>query len=228
MYANEQPRQSKRSMLASLHEAPVQARLVARNTLDYMLPDGTRKIMLHHTNILTFHPQGGFTIDTGGWGTVTTRARLNEFLPDHWRVSTQKGVMCLNDTPFRQTVTSTGATHEAVVSDIAPNDGIMITKQIDAYMKEWRKRGLPTAEESGGDPWILSNDPKVSEGVMLDWVESKYVFRRMYGLALKYAGVPDQGNAYYHRIVDSRDGKLDRIDYSRIRRYIRACLGLAA
>lgn len=227
MYANEQPRQSKRSMLASLHETPVQARLAARNTLDYTLSDGTRKIMLHHTNILTFHPQGGFTIDTGGWGTVTTRARLNEFLPGHWRVSTQKGVMCLNDTPFRQTVTYTGATHETVVSDIAPNDGVMITKQIDAYMKEWRKRGLPTVEESGGDPWVFGS-LKVSENVMIDWVQSKYVHRLLYGLALKYAGVQDQGNALYHHMTDRCGGKLDRLDYSRIRRYIRACLGLAA
>lgn len=232
MYVHKQPRQSKRSMLAQLHEQPAQARLAARNTLDYTLPNGDRVIRLHQTDILTIYDPGSrglllsrFRIFTNGWNTVTTRARLNEFLPAGFQVYTRKGVMCLNGTPFRQEVEV--MMNGTIRSDIAAGDETVLAKKIDAYMREWRKKGLPTVEESGGDPWVISQ-PKVSHGVMLDWIESKYVFRLMYGLALEYAGVPDTGIGYYHHWADQRDGKLERIDYSRIRRYIRACLGLAA
>lgn len=38
-------------------------------------------IRLHSTDILAFKPDGTATVNTGGWRTVTTKARLNEYLP---------------------------------------------------------------------------------------------------------------------------------------------------
>lgn len=48
---------------------------------------GGYSIILHRTPIVTYHPDGGITLRTGGFETVTTKARMNEVLPQYVRVS---------------------------------------------------------------------------------------------------------------------------------------------
>jgi hypothetical protein len=38
-------------------------------------------IRLHATDILTFNPDGSIVANTGGWKTLTTKDRFNQFLP---------------------------------------------------------------------------------------------------------------------------------------------------
>lgn len=226
---------SKRDMIAALHGAPsLKASLPMRNTLDYIGADGLRRIRLHQTDILTFKKRGGFVIDTGGWNTHTTRNRLNAFLPAGYRVGTSRGRLYLfgrcagpdimpGSREFRQRIKVTAkGIAKPDVSGVAAD---RLTKQIDAYMTAWRKRGLPKAEESGGDPWVFGS-PKVDEHVMLDWIKSRYVHRRLYSLVLEYAGVRPEGIAIRLHMADTRG--MDKRDFGRIRRYIRACVGLAA
>ncbi len=49
-------------------------------------------IKLHNTNIMTFYREGNIKLNSGGWRTVTTSQRINQFLPGHIRVSSDKGV----------------------------------------------------------------------------------------------------------------------------------------
>lgn len=44
-------------------------------------------IILHSTPIVTYHENGTVTLNTGGYRTVTTKARMNEVLPQFIRVS---------------------------------------------------------------------------------------------------------------------------------------------
>jgi hypothetical protein len=46
-------------------------------------------VRLHDTDIVVYHPDGSITLDTGGWFTVTTKARMCEFSP--FSVSSTKG-----------------------------------------------------------------------------------------------------------------------------------------
>lgn len=227
MFANTQIRRSKSTMIAALHAAlratPVLAKLAARNTLDYTDATGTRRIRLHDTDILTFPPGGGFVIDTGGWGTVTTRARLREFLPPGFSVYCAKGRLHLNGIPFLSRVTV--GPDGAIKTDLPPAADDKLVKSINAYMAAWRKRGLPTAADSGGDPWILTAG-KVDRSIMADWIKSRYVFRKLYAMALQYAGITDYGVTMYLRSAD-HDG-LDKTALRRIRRYVRACMGMVA
>lgn len=48
-------------------------------------------ILYHNTYILSFHPNGDITVDIGRWFTVTTKQRLNQFLPAPYRVWSLKG-----------------------------------------------------------------------------------------------------------------------------------------
>ena len=44
-------------------------------------------VRLHETDVVTFHMDGSVTLDSGGWLTVTTKARMNEFIGDRARIA---------------------------------------------------------------------------------------------------------------------------------------------
>lgn len=229
---HEQPRLSKSAMLDRVPDgkiAIVKSSLPPRNTLDYTYRDGERRIRLHATDILIFHRNGGFTIDTGGWNTLTTRDRLNSFLPSPWCVFTEKGRAHLRNrethvsTPFLQTISVNAK--GIVKPDMKPEADVKLQKQIDAYMGIFKKKGLPTVEQSGGDPWIFTTG-KVEKSVMLDWLKSRYVHRRLYVMALQYTKLTETG--IYFRLQNADKRGLDACALRQIRRYIRACIGLAA
>lgn len=54
---------------------------VANNTVEYVRPDGSTVIRLHHTDIVQKHPDGTFTLNSGGWRTSTTKDRINSYSP---------------------------------------------------------------------------------------------------------------------------------------------------
>lgn len=43
--------------------------------------DGGIGVRLHSTDVVVIHEDGTYTLDSGGWQTVTTKARINEFSP---------------------------------------------------------------------------------------------------------------------------------------------------
>ncbi len=40
---------------------------------------GSIAVKLHQTDVVTFYPCGSVKLDSGGWRTVTTKARINEY-----------------------------------------------------------------------------------------------------------------------------------------------------
>lgn len=220
------PRKSKSQMVAALpgHTA---ARLVANNTLEWFGADGARRIRLHETDVLTFHPNGALTIDTGGWNTHTTRARLREFLPRGFNVWTHRGELTLShpkgETRFRESCYI--GPRGAVKPDMTPRALDSDRRLLDAFMRHVRKTGLPSIEESGGDPWVFSPG-QVTPDVMRDWLESRYFTRRFCQLALAHAGLTETGQWLFMHDADQRGGKLDATTLRRIRRYARKCLGM--
>jgi len=198
----------------------------ANNTIEHRNAAGARVIRLHNTDILTFPPRGGFAINTGGFNTRTTRDRLNAFLPAGYRVHTEKGILHLSSpgarpvVPFLETIVV--GPRGGVTADCDPR---AVRKLVDSYMREWKRRGLPAAEESGGDPWVFSPD-QVTPDVMRDWCRGGYVHRRLFVLAHESAGVTPAGVGYYLHQVDHAGGTLDNFHIQRIRRYVRRTLGL--
>jgi hypothetical protein len=69
----------------------VSAKIIGNNTIEYVNQASERIIRLHHTDILTFRVNGDIALNTGGWKTVTTKARINEFLPSIYWLQTSKG-----------------------------------------------------------------------------------------------------------------------------------------
>ena len=56
-------------------------RKLANNTYLYERMGTDYAIRLHSTDIITLHADGTYTLNTGGWDTVTTKARLNDLGP---------------------------------------------------------------------------------------------------------------------------------------------------
>ena len=65
-------------------------RKLANNTYLWEGTDGEYHVQLHSTVIILIHPDNTFTLNTGGWDTVTTKQRINQWSPA--RVYSQGGV----------------------------------------------------------------------------------------------------------------------------------------
>jgi hypothetical protein len=68
-----------------------ESRKLQNNTYAKRGYSGQIAIQLHATDILTFHSDGQIGMNTGGWDTVTTRRRMNDYIPGPWRVGGHRG-----------------------------------------------------------------------------------------------------------------------------------------
>lgn len=68
------------------------SRKVNHHTYAERNQDGSIGIRFHKTQVVVFFPDGRVTLHTGGWRTVTTKARINEFAPDGISVGQVKRV----------------------------------------------------------------------------------------------------------------------------------------
>ena len=68
-----------------------ESKIVYNNTVEYYRPNGVRVIRLHRTDILEFPVKGGVILNSGGWRTVTTKSRMNEFQQEV-QVMQEKGI----------------------------------------------------------------------------------------------------------------------------------------
>jgi len=77
----ESVRLTKREMVAGLQEEYVSAEKVMNNTLEWKRPDGTLVVRHHSSDILEIGPDGSIIITLDGYSTVTTKQRVNRYLP---------------------------------------------------------------------------------------------------------------------------------------------------
>jgi len=89
---------------------------VANNTYLKRYDDGTIAVRLHQTDIIQYKPNGTIILNSGGWKTVTTKARMNEFLPNPYGILQEKGVWYVQITP------------DGWSKDLIYNDGMKLTK----------------------------------------------------------------------------------------------------
>jgi hypothetical protein len=68
-----------------------QGKKIANNTTLRRKNDGSIAVRLHETDIITFTKGGKTTLDTGGWASVTTKERMNRYMPGNARIAQKKG-----------------------------------------------------------------------------------------------------------------------------------------
>lgn len=77
-----------------------QSRKLENNTYLQRSDGNTIAVRLHSTDILTFHADGRIEVSTGGWNTITTRYRLNRYLPRPWHVYAERLSTILSKRPW--------------------------------------------------------------------------------------------------------------------------------
>ena len=235
-----QPRKSKRGMLAAIESPVVKSRMIARNTIEYETGIGDVVTRLHDTDIVRKRPEGTVYLDTGGWNTKTTRARINEALPRGISVHTHKGSMYIsgvNGKSHEFTQTARIGPRGGVTTDIQSGEAASydsVRALVDRYIVRLKRDGIPT--ESGGDPWIIpeSSSGKYPTDIMLAWLndpdtKEPYIFLNFIYTALKWSGQSDFGVEWaIQRFNENSDNYSRRVLCGTVRRYIRACLGYAS
>ncbi len=70
------------------------SRKLGNNTYLIRKANGDIAVRLHNTDVVTYHPNHDITFDSGGYRTMTTKARINEFAPvilsqknGHWSIT---------------------------------------------------------------------------------------------------------------------------------------------
>ena len=248
--AQGQQRRSKRQMLAEFVAEPgnpiIESKMIARNTMRVKTESGQESVSLHDTTVYLRLPDGTVKLDTGGWNTLTTRARMNDALAGSGRsVFTSKGKIFLKTgaqdfSPFvngafefaqRCTIMPDGK----VISDIAQQQGRSydsVRKLVDRYINALKRFGVPTSP--GGDPFVWP-DPETGkyapEEVLL-WLDDPdthepYIFATFIYNAFKFGGFSDSNIAYWITEFNRSDRSRQTVVCRRVRRYIRACLGYA-
>jgi hypothetical protein len=57
------------------------SRKVGNNTYLERINSETVAVRLHRTHVVTIHADGSYTLNSGGWRTVTTKSRINDYAP---------------------------------------------------------------------------------------------------------------------------------------------------
>lgn len=95
-------------------------------------------IWLYETDILTFKPDGTIILDSGGWKTNTTKARLNDYLPKEFFVYQKNSAWYLFQAPSYDYIFEDGLTihPDGTITGCGDaNSYVQLKKQVDKYVK---------------------------------------------------------------------------------------------
>lgn len=143
-------------------------RKLERNTYLEPVDADTVAVRLHSTNLILIHSDGRYTLNTGGWRTVTTKARINAYSPA--RLYSASNIWYVGDVVYADGIVVNGA---GVV--LSGGRGVKkeesskrrLDKMVREYIKGYaasvaaaRKLEAP----SGGDCWLcLMGDRDTSD-----------------------------------------------------------------
>ena len=211
------------------------SRKLANNT--YLVRRGGKiAVQLHATDVVTFHPDGAFTLTTGGYDTMTTRDRLNNYSPA--QVYRLKGdtFASVNGKSYRFHDGITfgprgGCRNPLSERKVSKQDSAKaaMNKRIEQYIDGWIET-LVTGQmplPSGGDCWYCAMFPETKGGEtfhLTDHMEEGYFVPSLLLKALTAKGYPNLGVAvqFICGIAPTETG-LDgsRADLTEIRKVLR-------
>jgi hypothetical protein len=156
-------------------------RKVANNTYLYPANDGIA-VRLHATDVVVIHPDNTYTLNSGGWRTVTTKARINEFSPA--RVSSHNGIWYAGEYPFVDGI-RVDANGIAINADKESGKierykrrlDKMVSTYINGFAEDAFENGLQNPD--GGDCWgchftAEGNDEPMGMDHLLSHFEERY------------------------------------------------------
>ena len=148
---------------------------LANNT--YLLKDGVNFVIrLHETNIVTITPKNHYILNNGGWQTMTTKDRMNRYLPCNiWQ---EKGLWYLSGSLYYNNMELNSKGNP--VKPKNPNKteknkkqlDKSVTKYIKGFIKDIKENGLN--DPSGGDCWYCMGNMGNSYSHILQHIKEGY------------------------------------------------------
>ena len=141
-----------------------QSRKIANHT--YLQRRGNDiAVKFHETDVVTFHPNGQTTLNSGGWQTKTTKERINEFSPVY--VTQDKGIWYVGKSLFTDGMKinrngnpikgKSPASFEKKKRKIDK----LVSNYISGFIQDIKENGLQ--DPSGGDCWMCSMQTESGE-----------------------------------------------------------------
>lgn len=176
------------SMTDSFKRVPAPAlqgkpRMIANNTFEYATPTH-RVTRLHVTDIVKFDKKGRVTLNSGGWRTKTTKARMNDTLSStDFRVYSGRGQWFVQDVvsnrsaPFFDGITLPDA-FEGKAAERAEKRGkaeVKLKEDIKKFVEKTLPKGEAIPMPGNGDCWAcLMFDQEQPRGKVngLGWTAS--------------------------------------------------------
>lgn len=216
-------------------------RLAGRATVARRESDGSVAVRYHATDILTAKPDGSIILNTGGFKSATTKAKINAYLPAGTpRVWQADGLWTVGGKGFRDGMIV--GPRGGVTGAASAADDSAVRKLVREINRHAKRCGdaLPLAMPSGGDDWFsffATNDGKSlgeatgnTEHLRSNMAEG-YVVPSLVWRALVSAGYdPKRQGAVFALVFRADGGTADRwargLVVRAVRRYLKARFGL--
>jgi hypothetical protein len=179
------------------------SRKLANNTKLVRIDPETIAVRLHETNVVKYHSDGRIVFDSGGYRTVTTKARMGEYSPA--QVSQSKGVwsICMDGKPatYADGIVWNGKAWDGEGED--PKELAKLVKRIktfvDAYMLAFEAGDI--AAPNNGDCWGCLMVSKDGKGIMgnehlVSHMEENYFVPSLLARAIDRFPVSQMAKAY--------------------------------
>jgi len=208
-------------------------------------------VRLHNTDIITIERGDTITVSSGGWQTVTTKARLNEFLPIGFGIGQDKGLWYwykhggTGDREYfhdgdKLVIKDRKYVIESSVKGFNPKAVEKLRKEIREYAKGFAK-AIPVDRPSGGDCWfcaLITGDKKPwGEAIgdkdhLLQHIKTRYYVPSLLAHALEEFGASQVAKASAFKYGDPPNdwmlGVARRQIEACVKRYLYRHLGLPA
>jgi len=197
----------KSELLQGVKKELLSTKFIDNNTLEIKYKDGSKAIRLYNTNIITYHKNGSFILNSGGWRTPKTKDRINKYAPVNiWQKNSiwyingnyniKDAILFFDGIRFR----ADGSLISKPKKDITAKVN-RVKKQIKNFVNlidNMNKLPLP----SNGDCWycLMQTENKISLGDKIkdnshlkQHIKEKYIHGSLLVNALREAGYNDRG-----------------------------------
>jgi hypothetical protein len=244
-------RETVTAMMADVPDA-IKSKRIANNTVRYERANGDIVWRLHRTDVVTKHPDGTWTLNSGGWKTLTTKDRISTYAPCNlysdrgtWYVSGNGERVAFYD---GIKLNENGRPLDTGKSDKLAKQADSLRKQIAKFCKLIDTREtLPYPDN--GDCWhcLMFQAEKPNDGRrsiefnsipgqsgpstdtehLLSHIKEGYLHGSLLVNAMRWAGYNDTGISMYYHGANERHEKYAREAFKRaLRRYLGRKLGL--
>lgn len=203
-------------------------------------------IRLHSTDVVTFHPDGTLTLDTGGWLTMTTKARMCDALsPLGYTLTSNRGRWTLHKfghrdsedrwvpsdwpaVPYADGMTLDPATGRVagVPDDTAvkaeDTENTRRRKLIETYLRKTTPEQIVAAfENPGGDCWLCAGMDPTDPDHLLSHLDEHYVMLTLTANAVRERGYRDPDFILGWIYHDAQRGKVSDFYRDNLRKFFR-------